>query len=163
MTRESAIKRSVLQFAVTSAVVLLVVAREEVVGALSPRGLGIVGLLLWVGGFVFLTLRLRTINRNYKPAEEFALGSNDLSARKKVMRNIRLSQGGMIAMVLCLLNGLFNGRDAPWGAIAVGVAANLALTWLFFKAYRVQRAKLRHLDQITVVEPVQTTIKVENS
>jgi hypothetical protein len=156
MTRESAFKKSILQFAAVYAVALLVIAREEVVGALSARALGTIGLLLMVGGSIFLSLRFRAINRNYKPAAEFALGSNDPAARKKITRGMRLNQVGMVAMPLILINGLLNARDVPHIGIAVGVAMNLALTWLFFKAYRIQRAKLQQLDNVAAAEPGNT-------
>jgi hypothetical protein len=156
MTRESAIKKNILQFAAVYAIALLVVVREEVIGALSPRALGTIGLLLMLGGSIFLTLRFRSINRNYKSEEEFALDSNDPAARKKILRGTRLTLVGMVAMPLFLINALFNARDVPWIGIAVGVAMNLALTWLFFKAYRTQRAKLQQLDKVAAAEPGNT-------
>lgn len=145
MTRESAIKRSVLQLAIASAVVLLVVAREEVVGALSPRALGIVGLLLWVGGFVFLTLRLRAINRNFKSADQPALDSSDPAVRKKIMRSIRILRVGIVMMPVFLIYGLSVTTGEPLFPRITGAVINICMTWSFYHALRIERAKLQQL------------------
>ncbi len=145
MSREAAIKKSILQFAIASAVVLLVVAREEVVGALSPQALGIVGLLLWVGGFVFLTLRFRTINRNFKSADQPALDSSDPTTRKKIIRSIRILRVGLIMMPLFLIYGLSATSGEPVFPRVVGAVMNLLITWTFYKALRTQKAKLQQL------------------
>jgi len=145
MTRESAIKRSVLQFAAASAVVLLVVAREEVVGALSPRALGIVGILLWVGGFVFLTLRFRAINRNFKSADQPALDSSDPAIRKKVMRSIRVLRVGLIMMPVFLIYGLSATSGEPVFPRITGAVINLFITWSIYRALRAERTKLQQL------------------
>jgi len=145
MSRESAIKKSVLQFVVASAVVLLVVAREEVVGALSPRALGIVGLLLWVGGFVFLTLRLRAINRNYKSAEQPALEPGDPAARKKIVLSIRSLKLGLVMMPTSLVIGLLATIGEPVFPRIMGAVMNVLITWTFYKAFRIQKTKLQQL------------------
>jgi uncharacterized membrane protein len=145
MNRESAIKKSVLQFVVASAVVLLVVAREEVVGALSPRTLGIVGILLWVGGFAFLALRFRAINRNYKSAEQPALEPGDPTARKKIVRSIRSLKLGLVMMPTSLVLGLLATIGEPVFPRITGAVINVLITWTLYKAFRIQKAKLQQL------------------
>jgi hypothetical protein len=66
MTRESAIRRSILQLVIAYVIALLVIVREELVGTLSPRAMAILGLFLMVAGFVFLNVRFRAINRQYQ-------------------------------------------------------------------------------------------------
>jgi uncharacterized membrane protein len=145
MSRESAIKKSVLQFAVASAVVLLVVAREEVAGALSPRTLGIVGILLWVGGFAFLVLRFRAINRKYKSTEQPVLEPGDPTARKKIVRSIRSLKLGLIMMPVALVIGLLATIGEPILPRITGAVMNLLITWTLYKAIRAQKSKLQQL------------------
>jgi hypothetical protein len=146
MTRESAIKKSIWQFAIAAAVVLLVVVREELVGALSPRALGIVGLILWVGGFLFLTLRFRAINRNFKLADQPDLDLEDPATRRKVRRSIRTLRIGFILMPVFLIYGLSVTSGDPLFPRITGAALNLLITWSIYRALRAERAKLQQLD-----------------
>jgi hypothetical protein len=145
MTREAAIKKSILQFVAASVAILLVIVREEVVGALSPRGLGIVGLSLWIGGFVFLTVRFRAINRSYKPAEQPLLESGDPATRKKIVRSIRSLKVGLIMMPACLVFGLLATVGEPLFPRITGAVMNLFITWTIYKAFCIQKEKLQQL------------------
>ena len=146
MTRESAIKRSILQFAAAYAVVLLLVVREEVVGALSPKGLGVAGLLLMVGGSVFLASRFRAINRTYKSAEQPALVSGDPVVHQKLVRSIRSLRVGLFMMPTVLIYALFATKGESVFPRITGAVMNLLITWAFYKALRAQKAKLHQLS-----------------
>jgi hypothetical protein len=149
---------------IANAIALLVIVREEVVGALSPRVFGIIGLLLMVTGFAFLTVRFRAINRKYQP-EELVLDPSDPTTRKKIVWRVRQFQAMVIIMPLFLLYGLLTRDGEPLLALTAGIAVNLGITWLFLKALRAEKTKLRRL----VIEPLanksqqQTTMKVDKA
>ena len=145
MTRESAIKRSIVQFAIFYAITLLVIVREELVGAISPRALGIVGLFLMVGGCAFLTLRFRAINRSYKSVEPSAPELNNPAARRQIVRSMWMFRSLVVIMPLFLLT-LSGQNEMPVLSRVVGVAVNLGFTWMFFRASRIEKTKLEKLD-----------------
>ena len=154
MTRESAIKRSIVQFAIVYAITLLVIVREEVVGSLSPRGLGIVCLVLMVGGCAFLTLRFRGINRNFKSPDEPTLDSNDPATRKKIIRSIRILRAGLIMLPVFLIYGLSATSGEPAFPRIFGAAMNLVITWSIYRALRAERAKLQQLGNSSMLSNV---------
>jgi TRAP-type C4-dicarboxylate transport system permease large subunit len=145
MTREAAIKRIFLQFAAAYAVILLIIVREELAGVLSPRGLAIVGLLCMVGGWSFLTLKLRAINRNFKLSDQPALDSSDPAIQKKIMRSVRTLRVGLIMMPVFLIYGLSVTSGLPTALRIIGAAMNLFITWSIYRALRYERAKLQQL------------------
>ena len=158
MTRESAIKRTLLQFVAASTIVLLVVVREEVVGALSPRGMAIVALFLWVGGFTFMTLRFRAINHDFKLADQSPLDSSDPGTRKKIMRSIRILRVGLVMMPVFLIYGLSATSGGPLFPRITGAAINLLITWTIYRALRVERAKLQQAGSNTM-QPLSSAPK----
>jgi hypothetical protein len=98
-----------------------------------------------VGGCVFLTLRFRAINRNYKSAEQSALESSDPATRKKILRIIRTLRFGIIMMPIFLIYGLSVTTGIPIFPRITGAVINLFITWSFYRALRVERAKLQQL------------------
>ena len=142
MTRESAIKKCIWQFAIAYAIILLILVREEVVGNLSPRAMGIIALLFAAAGWIFLLASFLAINRRYQPTPV----SNDPAARKAIVRGIRILRFFIILWPLNLIYCLWDSRGGPLLPRVAGTAGNLCLTWLFLRALRAQKAKLEELE-----------------
>ena len=158
MSRESLIKKTIWQFFIVFAVALLVLVREYVVGDVSPRTFPFIALALSITGVVFLTVRFTRINRQNQSEEESHLVSSDPAVRKKILQNIRLFQVGVVIMPLFLIYGeLALATDGePMLPRIGGAVVNLGFTWMFFRALRAEKAKLRQLNNDTIPNTTQS-------
>jgi hypothetical protein len=94
-------------------------------GFLSPRGFGVAGTLLCVGGVVVLWIALST--HSSKAAAEDVVGTSDETIRKRQIRTIRFYQGWIALLVFCLIFGLSKAGTVPIAPLAVGVVMNLLM------------------------------------
>jgi uncharacterized membrane protein YphA (DoxX/SURF4 family) len=161
MNREQQIKRRLWQFMVAFSIALLVLTWAEVSGHVSLRVMAFVVILLAVTGWVFLTVNFSKIRRQYPPTEISIADADNPATRKKITRNIRLCQGGLIIMPLLLVNGLLTLSGEPMVATIIGIAINLGLTWLFFEAYQIHKAKLQGLDAARTATTTEHNMKMK--
>jgi hypothetical protein len=118
-------KNTALRIALFSACFLaisLVLVRELVVGFLSPRGLGIALLLLFIGSLIVFTRMVaadvRTRSRTWPEGQPL-----DHTRRK-----IRLGKIAIVILMVLLLNGFFELRHGLVFPLLVGIGMNILIT-----------------------------------
>jgi hypothetical protein len=113
MSRESLIKKRILQYMAAFFVGALVTAREEIVGTISPRTVGVIFLLLIVAGSVFLIVSFKSALRQFPPDSSQHEPPTEIE-RKKIQRNIVLYQVFIAVAVLWASYHLWMTREYPF-------------------------------------------------
>jgi hypothetical protein len=145
------IQRLVLTFMACFIAVLLALTFACFEGALSPRGFGVAGPSLMVGGCVLLAVLLRRTQKR--------LSNDPEEPQRKIERLQRriLGQKLLIGILAVgLLAGLLQLRDpaTPLLPFCVGVAINQLLMWSSVAAIRRMRRQLdQAVGQLTSSEP----------
>jgi Ca2+/Na+ antiporter len=145
MSRESLIKKRILQYMAAFFVGALVTAREEIVGTISPRTVGVIFLLLIVAGSVFLIVSFKSALRQFPPDSSQHEPPTEIE-RKKIQRNIVLYQVFIAVAVLWASYHLWMTREYPFLFRFAGLIQPALLATLFLTLVKGSKVKLRRLN-----------------
>ena len=124
-----------LLFSVLFCIVALVLAHEFIIGAISPRGLGVGLAALCIVGAVAVALGLKSKSVRKSILVEPPRDAGLTSWNGKVFA-IWVGKIAVVLLVLAFVNGLWHIRQKPLAPRLVGLGANLLITFAVVSAVR---------------------------
>jgi hypothetical protein len=138
---EAYFRKLVLLFSLCYAVVLVALASAYMLKILSPRGLGIAGLISMVTAVIVLTHLIRKAQKQL-PATTIS-NEVDGTERKRIRSRIRFLKIWICILAIGLIYGLSQLRGQPLWLLLVLVAMNQLLMWSSIHRIRGLEARLK--------------------
>ena len=138
---EAYLRKLLLLFSLCYAVVLITLVSAFMLKILSPRGLGIAGLISMAAGTIVLTGFIRKGQKRFPVASPSQELNSD--ARKRLMGSIRSMKAYIALLVFALIYGLWSTRGGPMWPRLAGVIVNLCMTAALVSAVRKGERKLK--------------------
>jgi hypothetical protein len=127
-----------LLFGLCYAVVVMLLVGAYMLKLLSPRGLGIAGLIAMVTAAIVLTRFIQKAREKYPT--DLSSPETDPIARKKLRRTVLWMKAGVAYFTLALINLLLGHRNDPlWlrlGGSAFGLGWIALFVWVIKKTQR---------------------------